>query len=307
MTLADGARLPYDGLVVATGVRPRRLPGSAGSAGVYTLRTAADALALRTRLLPGRRLVIVGAGFVGAEVAAVARGLGVEVTLLEAGPVPLAAAVGEQAGRWLARSHHDHGVRLRTGVSVARIHSARGAATGVELAGGSVIDADDVLVAIGSTPNTAWLEGSGLTVRDGLVCDRFSAAAPGVYGVGDVARWHNPLFATEMRIEHRTNAAEQGLAVARNLLNPDAPRPFAPVPYFWSDQYGVKIQSYGYLRDHDEAVVVDGEVSRRRFLIGYRRGDRLAGILGIGMPPKALRHWRALIAAGSAWNAGVMA
>jgi hypothetical protein len=122
-----------------------------------------------------------------------------------------------------------------------------------------------------------------------------------------VARWHNPLFATEMRIEHRTNAAEQGLAVAHNLLNPDAPRPFAPVPYFWSDQYGVKIKSYGYQRDHDEAVVVDGGVSRRRFLIGYRRGDRLAGILGIGMPPKALRNWRALIAAGSAWNAGVMA
>ena len=189
---------------------------------MYTLRTAADALALRTRLLPGRRLVIVGAGFVGAEVAAVARGLGVEVSCWRQARSPWRRPSASRRGRgW-------PGPTTTTGSgcvpeSPSRVQHARGAATGVELTGGSVIDADDVLVAIGSTPNTAWLEGSGLTVRDGLVCDRFSAAAPGVYGVGDVARWHNPLFATEMRIEHRTNAAEQGLAVARNLLNPDAP------------------------------------------------------------------------------------
>ncbi|MFJ2116407.1 NAD(P)/FAD-dependent oxidoreductase [Streptomyces sp. NPDC087850] len=303
VTLADGSRLPYEGLVVATGVRPRRLPGCEGVTGVHTLRTLEDALTLKARLLPGRRLVIVGAGFIGAEVAAVARGLGVGVTVLESGPVPLALAVGERTGRWLARSHQDHGVRIRTGVSVSEVLATDGEVTGVALADGSVIPADDVLVAIGSVPNTEWLEGSGLTVDNGLVCDEFSAAAPGVYGVGDVARWDNPLFGTAMRVEHRTNAAEQAMAVARNLLarEPVPRRPFAPVPYFWSDQYEMKIQAYGYLRGHDEAVVVDDDASRGRLLVAYRTGDRLAGVLAVGVPPKTLRSWRALIAAGSPW------
>ncbi|MFJ2559215.1 MULTISPECIES: NAD(P)/FAD-dependent oxidoreductase [unclassified Streptomyces] len=303
VTLADGSRSAYDGLVVATGVRPRRLPGPEGVAGVHTLRTLDDALTLKARLLPGRPLVIVGAGFIGAEVAAVARGLGVDVTVLETAPVPMALAVGEHTGKWLARSHDDHGVQLRTEVSVAEVLAVGGEGTGVALADGSVIPADDVLIAIGSVPNTEWLESSGLTVDNGLVCDEFSAAAPGVYAVGDVARWHNPLFGTAMRIEHRTNAAEQGMAVARNLLaqEPGLRRPFAPVPYFWSDQYEMKIQAYGYLRGHDEAAVVEDDAPNGRLLVAYRTGDRLAGVLGVGIPPKTLRSWRALIAAGSPW------
>ncbi|MGV9384709.1 NAD(P)/FAD-dependent oxidoreductase [Nonomuraea sp. NPDC003707] len=305
VALADGAVVPYDALVIATGVRPRQLPGSEVVAGVHTLRTLDDAVALKARLLPGRRLVIVGAGFVGAEVAAVAGGLGVKVTLLEAGPLPLAQALGEQAGHVLAQTHRDHGVELRTHAAVAEIVSAGGAVTGVRLADETVLPADDVLVAIGSVPNTAWLHGSGLTLGDGLVCDEFSAAAPGVYGVGDVARWHNPLFGTAMRIEHRTNAAEQGLAVAHNLLHPQARRPFAPVPYFWSDQYGMKIQAYGHLRDHDEALVLDGDVSQRRLLIVYRTGDRLAGVLAAGLSPRILRAWRALIAARTPWATAI--
>jgi NADPH-dependent 2,4-dienoyl-CoA reductase/sulfur reductase-like enzyme len=305
VVLADGAEVSYDALVVATGVGPRQLPGSEVVAGVHTLRTLDDAVSLKARLGRGRRLVIVGAGFVGAEVAAVASGLGVRVTLLEAGPLPLAQAIGEQAGRVLARTHRDHGVDLRTHAAVAGIVSADGAVTGVRLADETVLPADDVLVAIGSVPNTAWLDGSGLTLGDGLVCDEFSAAAPGVYGVGDVARWHNPLFGTAMRIEHRTNAAEQGLAVAHNLLHPQARRPFAPVPYFWSDQYGMKIQAYGHLCDHDEALVLDGDVSQRRLLIAYRTGDRLAGVLAAGLSPKTLRAWRALIAARTPWAGAI--
>ncbi|MEV1003076.1 FAD-dependent oxidoreductase [Nonomuraea sp. NPDC050202] len=303
--LADGSHVEYEGLVVATGVRPRHLPNCEGIAGVHTLRTLADALALKARLLPGRRLVIVGAGFVGAEVAAVARGLGVKVTMLEAASVPLAAAIGEQAGLFLAQAHHERGVQLRTGVSVAAIVSAAGVVKGVKLADGTMIAADAVLVAIGSLPNTEWLDSSGLTVTNGVVCDEYSAAAPGVYGVGDVARWHNPLFDTAMRIEHRTNAAEHGMAVARNLLNPDQRRPFAPVPYFWSDQYEMKIQAYGHLRDHDEATLADGDPAQGRFVIAYRTGTRLAGALAVGMPPKTLRTWRALIAAGSTWDAAM--
>ncbi len=297
--LADGARVPYDGLVIATGVRPRRLPGDGGER-AHVLRTLDDALALRDRLGPGRRLVVVGAGFLGAEAAAAARGLGMEVTLLEPAPVPLAPAVGEPVGRMLAEVHHDHGVALRTGVTVTEVADG-----GVRLADGTLVEADEVLVSIGSVPNTDWLEGSGLTVGDGLECDEYSAAAPGVYGAGDVARWHNPLFGTAMRIEHRTNATEQGMAVARNLLRPDERRPFAPVPYFWSDQYDLRIQAHGRLRGHEEIAVVEGALEERKFLAAYRCGDRVAGVLAVGMPPRTVRTWRQAVATRAAWRDAV--
>jgi NADPH-dependent 2,4-dienoyl-CoA reductase/sulfur reductase-like enzyme len=291
--LADGTAAGYDALVIATGVRPRRLPGE----GAHVLRTLGDALALRENLGPGTRLVVVGAGFLGAEAAAVARGLGAEVTMLEPAPVPLAHAVGAEVGTVLAQAHLDHGVDLRTGVGVAS--TARG---GVLLASGESVPADVVLVAIGAQPNTEWLEGSGLTIDNGVVCDEYCAAAPGVYAAGDVARWHNPLFDTAMRIEHRTNAAEQGMAAARNLLQPDAAKPFAPVPYFWSDQYDMKIQAFGYLRGHEEIAVVEGDYAQRRFLVAYRTGDRVSGVLGVGISPKAIRPWRQAIATRAPWS-----
>ncbi|ANS62622.1 ferredoxin reductase [Streptomyces lincolnensis] len=294
--LADGSALPYDGLIVATGVRPRRLPGE----GAHVLRGIGDALALRERLTPGRRLVVVGAGFLGAEAAAVAWRLGCEVTLLEPAPVPLAHAVGAEVGEILTRAHRERGVNLRCGVAVTEVTE-----DGVRLADGELVDADEVLVAVGSLPNTEWLAGSGLTVGDGVVCDEYCAAAQGVYAAGDVARWHNPLFGTSMRIEHRTNAAEQGMAAARNLLAPDAGRPFAPVPYFWSDQYDMKVQAYGYLRGHDEVAVVEGGMADRRFVAAYRTGDRLTGVLAVGMPPKAIRRWRQAIAGRAAWQDAV--
>ncbi|MFJ1960785.1 NAD(P)/FAD-dependent oxidoreductase [Streptomyces massasporeus] len=296
--LADGSHLRYDGLIVATGVRPRRLPGDRGA---HVLRTLDDALALRERLRPGRRLVVVGAGFLGAEAAAVARGLGAQVTLLEPAPVPLAHAVGTEVGRLLSRTHLDHGVDLRTGVTVTGMADG-----GVRLAGGEVVGADEVLVAVGSLPNTEWLADSGLPVGDGVLCDAYCQAAPGVYAAGDVARWDNPLFGTSMRIEHRTHAAEQGMAAARNLLAaPEALRPFAPVPYFWSDQYGTRIQAYGFLRGHDEVAVVEGDLAERRFVAAYRRGDRLTGALAMGVPPRAVRAWRQAVAGGAAWREAV--
>ncbi|MCF1595200.1 NAD(P)/FAD-dependent oxidoreductase [Streptomyces muensis] len=294
--LSDGTEVPYDGLIVATGVRPRRLPG----APAHTLRTLDDALALKGRLGPGRSLAVVGAGFLGAEAAAVAADLGTRVTLLEPASVPLAHAIGEDIGRVLAQAHLDHGVALRTGTGVTEVVSG-----GVRLDDGSVAEADTVLVAIGSRPNTEWLTGSGLTLDDGLVCDEFCAAAPGVYGAGDVARWHNPLFGTSMRVEHRTNAAEQGMAAARNLLG--ARQPFAPVPYFWSDQYDMKIRAYGYLRGHDEVRVVEGSLTDRKFLAVYRTGERLSGVLAIGMPPKSIRPWQRSIAAGAPWGGALSA
>ncbi|MFC7534029.1 NAD(P)/FAD-dependent oxidoreductase [Actinoplanes sp. GCM10030250] len=284
--LDDGTEVPYDGLIVATGVRPRRLSGS----GAHFLRTIKDALDLRRSLRPGTRLTIVGAGFLGAECAAVARGLGCRVVLLEPAAVPLAHAVGTRIGSMLAAAHRENGVDLRTGVMVH------------DLGDPVLADADEVLVAIGSRPNTEWLAGSGLTVDDGLVCNRYSEAAPGVYGAGDVARWHNPLFGVDMRVEHRTNAAEQGMAAARNLLNPHARKPFAPVPYFWSDQYDLRIQAFGHLRDHDLVEIVEGDLGSRRFLAAYRRDGRLVGALAVGLPPKAVRPWRQAIATRALWG-----
>ncbi|MEU1180007.1 FAD-dependent oxidoreductase [Streptomyces sp. NPDC005820] len=295
--LADGTALPYDGLIVATGVRPRRLPGE----GAHVLRTLEDALTLRERLEPGCRLVVVGAGFLGAEAAAVAWRLGALVTLLEPAAVPLAHAVGEDVGRVLSQAHRDRGVDLRCGVTVTEVTE-----DGVRLADGAVVDADEVLVAVGSLPNTDWLAGSGLPVGDGVVCDEYLEAARGVYAAGDVARWYNPLFGTAMRIEHRTNAAEQGMAAARNLLAaPEARKPFAPVPYFWSDQYDMKIQAHGFLRGHDEVAVVEGDLAAGRFVAAYRTGDRVSGALAVGMPPKAIRPWRQAIATGAAWGESV--
>ncbi|NUS12575.1 MAG: FAD-dependent oxidoreductase [Streptomyces sp.] len=297
--LADGTTLPYDGLILATGVRPRRLPGE----GAHVLRTLDDALTLRDSLGRGRRLVVVGAGFLGAEAAATARRLGAEVTLLEPAPVPLAHAVGAEVGRMLARVHRDEGVDLRCGAAVTEVTE-----DGVLLASGEVVEADEVLVAIGSVPNTAWLDGSGLAVGDGVVCDAYGEAARNVYAAGDVARWYNPLFEASMRIEHRTNAAEMGMAVARNLLareRPEARRPFAPVPYFWSDQYDMKVRAYGFLRGHDEVAVVEGALAERRFVAVYRTGERVSGALAVGMPPKAIRGWRQAVATGAGWHGTV--
>ncbi|TQC43160.1 FAD-dependent oxidoreductase [Rhodococcus sp. WS4] len=302
VALADGHTLGYDGLIIATGVRPRRLQAADGVSGVHVMRSLDDALALRERLGADHRLVVVGAGFLGTEVAATSRALGARVTLVEPAPVPLAPVLGDQVGAVLGEMHRERGVDVRVATSVTEVLSDDGRATGVRLSDGTEVPADDVLVAIGSNPNTEWLEGSGLTLADGVVCDEYSAAATGVYAAGDVARWHNPLFGTEMRIEHRTNAAEQGVAAARNLLHPDAPRPFAPIPYFWSDQYDVKVQAYGYLRGHEEVALVDGDFAEGRFLVAYRRGDRLVGVLSVGMPPKLIHGWRKAIGSASLWH-----
>jgi NADPH-dependent 2,4-dienoyl-CoA reductase/sulfur reductase-like enzyme len=292
--LSDGSTVSYDGLVIATGVRPRRLPGR----DAQVLRSLDDALALRERLGPGRRLVVVGAGFLGAEAAAAAVGLGADVTLLEPAPVPLAHVVGTAVGQVLTRAHLERGVELRTGVTVSEVTG-----TGVLLADGELVEGDAVLVAVGSRPNTEWLAGSGLAVEDGVSCDAYCEAAPGIYAAGDVARWYNPLFATSMRIEHRTNASEQGMAAARNLLAaPEARKPFAPVPHFWSDQYDMRIQAYGHLRGHDEVAVVQGDLAERHFVVAYRKDDRLTGVLGVGVTPKVLRGWRQALAAGTSWR-----
>ncbi|GAB3835732.1 NAD(P)/FAD-dependent oxidoreductase [Kribbella italica] len=286
-------QLAFDGLVIATGVRARRLPGSE-LAGVHTVRTLDDALALRSALLSGPRVVVVGAGFLGTEVAAAARGLGLDVTLVDPGPAPLQRQFGVRVADLVAQTHSDHGVRLRMNSGVTRFVSTEGRVTGVELTDRTVLAADVVVVAIGAVPATEWLADSRLPIGDGLECDATCRAAPGIYAAGDVASWYNPRFDRRMRVEHRLNATEQGSAVAANLLGAD--QPFAPVPYFWSDQYDVRLQAYGIFPRDATTTVVHGDPSDRRFAVAYVENGTVVGVLGWNCPPRDLRALRQLVA-----------
>ncbi|ONI75753.1 FAD-dependent oxidoreductase [Kribbella sp. ALI-6-A] len=289
-------QLGFDALVIATGVRPRRLPGS-DLAGVHTVRTLDDALALRTLLRSGPKVVVVGAGFLGSEIAAVARGMSLDVTLVDPHPAPLQRQFGARIADLVGQTHRDHGVRLRMNTGVSRFVSSEGRVTGVELNDRTVLDADVVVVAIGSVPATEWLADSGLAVGNGVECDAMCQAAPGIYAAGDVASWHNPRFDRRMRIEHRLNATEQGTAVAANLLGAD--RPFAPVPYFWSDQYDVRLQAYGIFPPDAEMTVVRGDLADRRFAAAFVEQDTVVGVLGWNCPPRELRELRQLVADGA--------
>ncbi|MFC5248879.1 NAD(P)/FAD-dependent oxidoreductase [Streptomyces nigrescens] len=339
LTLDGGERLGCAGVIIATGVGARTLPGADRIAGVHTLRTLDEALALRGRLAhggtPGRRLVIVGNGVLGCEAAAVARELGHDVTLVGIEPTPMAAAVGTEVGELLAEEHRARGVRLLTGAvdgfetapadpdgsdpQITAVRLASGGPPGSGAAGGSSrLPADLVLLAIGSRPAVEWLADPALDTTDGLRCDEYCAAAPGIYAAGDVARWDHPVHGRPLRFEHRMNATEQGMAAARNLLAEltttadatgvaeDAPaperRPFAPVPYFWSDQYDLKLQAYGLTAGADrvEATVLDR--AERRVLALYGRDGHAVGVLAAGLPPRRIRALRAVIATPLPWE-----
>jgi NADPH-dependent 2,4-dienoyl-CoA reductase/sulfur reductase-like enzyme len=303
--LAGGSRVPYNGLIVATGAAPRPLPGTPALEGIHVLRTLDDCLAIRAGLEGGARVAVIGAGFIGAEVAASTRERGLEVTLIEALPVPLVRGLGPTMGAACAGLYTAHGVSLRCGVTVDAFEGA-GRVERLRLSDGSSVDADLVVVGVGVAPETGWLESSGLELRDGVVCDATCAAsAPGVYAAGDVARWYNPLFGEQMRVEHWTNAAEQGVAAARSLLaGPAAAKPFAPVPFFWSDQYGTKIQFVGRSRPEDEVRVVHGSVDDGRFVALYGRAGRLVGALAFNWP-RLLMQYRGLLARSATWDEAV--
>jgi len=280
-----------DGLLIATGARCRTLPGADSLAGVHVLRTLDDALALRADFEKGpERVVVVGAGFIGAEVAATARGLEIPVTMVEFLPTPLGRVLGEQMGSVMAEVHREHGVDLRTGVGVESINGTD-AVEGVTLSDGSIIEADVVLIGIGVIPNTEWLEGSGLQIDNGIVCDATMSAAAGVVAAGDVARWPNHRFDEVMRVEHWDNAIEQGVHAAKRLLADDAAaEPFTPVPWFWSDQYDRKIQLAGRVRADDTIEIVEGSLDERRFAALYGRGDKLVGVLGFNRPRHVMQY-----------------
>lgn len=291
LEIDDGTTVDFDGLVIATGSHPRMLPETVTAGTERVLRTLEDSIALRDATKdPGTRLVVVGAGFIGAEVAATCTERGSPVTVVEALPVPLERALGEKMGAACAALHTDHGVDLRTGVGVSLLKSDC-----VQLEDGTEIDADVVLVAIGVVPATEWLDGSGLEIRDGIVADATLHASDNIVVAGDVARWFDEGLGEEVRIEHWTNASEQGSAAARSLLagKPDA-KPYIPVPYFWSDQYDVKIQMLGHPSPDDEVVVVDGSIAERRFVALYGRAGRLTGALAFSRP-RQLMGYRQLL------------
>ena len=316
--LTDGTDLSYDGCIIATGATCRRLPEQSRYGHVHEVRTLDDSMRLRAQLVEGgHHVVVIGAGFIGLEVAATAKQLGNDVTVLEGGPAPLIRGLGEKMGAAIRALHEARGVVVRCDVQVDRLHE-----DGVLLADGELMEADVVVVGIGVVPATAWLGDSGLEIRDGVVCDETlnaldaeGATVPGVYAAGDVLRWPNRLFDEEMRVEHWTNAAEQGAAAAKNLLasagstdseHRGAPEPYAPVPFFWSDQFDIRVQFLGRAHADDQVEVVLGstepdEDGVAKFLALYRSGDRVHGALGVNAPRWVMKMRGQLLAQAS-WD-----
>ncbi|MGY5123186.1 NAD(P)/FAD-dependent oxidoreductase [Streptomyces nigrescens] len=296
VTLADGDRLGYDGLIIATGLRPRRLPFGHDLAGVHVLRTLDETLTLRARLQAGPRVVVIGAGFLGSEIAATTRGLGLDVTLVDVEATPLARQVGTFVGGLVGEMHRDHGVRLCMGRHATGMTGEDGRVTAVTLDDGTRLAADVVVVAIGSVPATEWLTGSGIPLGDGVLCDHTCRAAPRVYAAGDVANWPHPSAGGRVRLEQRTNATQQAITAARNLLSgPAEAVPYAPVPFGWTDLYYTKIQTCGWCPSDATVEVVDGGPQEHRFVALYKVDGRVVGALGWNSA-RALRQYRSHLA-----------
>lgn len=316
---------PYTSAVLATGSLARCLPGAGAVAGVHSLRTLDDARRIRAALDAGARVVVVGAGFIGSEVASAARARGLPVTVVEQLPTPLAHALGEPVGRAVAALHRRGGAELRCGVGVSallgdtqsgdrqigdRQPEDRGAGDGrvraVALADGTELPAELVVVGAGALPSTAWLDGSGLALAGGaggVLCDEtLHTGAPGVYAAGDIAHWQHPVFGRPLRVEHWTNAAEQGMAAGRNAVGQAGATPFSAVPYFWSDLYGSRVQLVGL--PTAELQVVDGDLDGDYLVALYRAGDRLSGAVTLNGPAEVLRY-RPLLQRGAAWADGL--
>jgi NADPH-dependent 2,4-dienoyl-CoA reductase/sulfur reductase-like enzyme len=289
--LDDGSEIRADGVVLATGARARRLAGSDGLDGVHVLRSLDDAICLREGLASARRLVVIGAGFIGAEVASTARTLGLEVTVVEAQPVPLAGPLGADMGAVCAALHADHGTRLLLGTGVAGLVGTD-RVEAVELTDGTRLPADVVVVGIGAVPNIEWLAHSGVALGNGVLTDaRGATNIPGVVAVGDCAATWSTSAERHIRIEHWTNALEQPATAAATLLDAGEPPAPTPVHYFWSDQYGARIQFAGSRREGDVARVVEGSCAARSFLTVYERDGHPVAVLGMNQP-RLFTRWR---------------
>ena len=305
VALADGKQLTYDGLVLAVGGAARRLPAASGLAGTHVLRSLDDCLALRADLEASpRRVVVIGAGFIGAEVAATCRKRGLEVSMVDMLDAPLQQALGTEMGGVFADLHRDHGVDLRLGVGVKGFDGGD-RVEAVRLADGSELEADVVVVGIGVAPATDWLAGSGLALDDGIVVDETLLAAPGVTAAGDAARWPSQRYGQPLRIEHWDTAVQMGQAAARRLLTGDAPAEiFDPLPAFWSDQYDRKLQLAGRAGAEDRVEVVAGSIEERHFVALYERAGRVAAVLGVNRP-RHVMQLRSLAADRVPWQEGL--
>ena len=294
LTLTDGTVLDYDDLVIATGLVPKHIPALPDLAGIRVLRSIDDAMDLREHAASARRAVIIGAGFIGCEVAASLRKLGVDVVLVEPQPAPLAGVLGEQIGHLVARLHRAEGVDVRTGVGVAEVGGTN-SVDRVRLTDGTELPADLVVVGIGSRPATDWLVGSGVTLDNGVICDEVGRTSePHVWALGDVASWRDAA-GHQVRVEHWSNVADQARVMVPVMLGQRPPE-LTVVPYFWSDQYDVKIQCLGEPAADDVVHLVEDD--GRKFLAYYERDGVLAGVVGGGMPGKVMKV-RAKIAAGA--------
>lgn len=294
VVLADGTELHYDDLVIATGLVPKRIPSLPELGGIRVLRTIGESLALRQDATRATRAVVIGAGFIGCEVAASLRRLGVDVLLVEPQPAPLAGVLGEPIGELIARVHRAEGVDVRTGVGVSEVRGD-GHVRQVVLGDGEIVDADLVVIGIGSRPATEWLSGSGveLAADGGVLCDEAGRTTVShVWAVGDVSSWRDA-HGHQSRVEHWSNVADQVRVLAAAMLDQDVPNIVA-VPYFWSDQYDVKIQCLGEPKATDAVHVVEDD--GRKFLAYYERDGALVGVVGGGMPGKVMKA-RAKIAA----------
>jgi 3-phenylpropionate/trans-cinnamate dioxygenase ferredoxin reductase subunit len=292
--LDDGSSLGYDALVIATGARPRTLPADELS-GVHVLRTAEDCRLLRADIAGAQRAVVVGGGFIGCEVAASLRMLGLEVAIVELMAAPLLGVLGEALATHVVALHEAAGVIVRCGVGVAGFEGDDGRVTGVRLLDGALLPADVVVVGLGVVPELAWLSGSGIEVADGVACDGHGrTSAPDVYAVGDVAGWRDPRTGVRRRFEHWTSAVDQAGVVARDIAGASGEDNDAmPTPYFWSDQYHVKIQSLGTpSATADQIVVLEPSAEKRLAL--YGDGGVLTAVVGAGATALVMKMRSAL-------------
>lgn len=294
--LADGTTLRADAFVIATGADPRKIPGQPDE--VHTLRTLDDSLSLRSALEGATSLLVVGGGFIGAEVASGAVAQGLRVTVLEALPVPCERALGPEVGVLCGRLISEGGVDLRLGAKLTRFVDAGT----VELSDGERLSADVILVGIGAAPSLEWLKHDGVDTTNGVRCDARGRVlgTSGVWAVGDVAAWEDPVRGKHFRNEHWTSVTDQAAVVARDIAGAEPPP--ATVPYFWSDQFGLKIQGIGRPELGDEVVQVKGEGLTggpvKGTVAGYFAGDRLVGVVGFGAA-KWVARYRALVAKGA--------
>ena len=287
VTLESGEEISYDGLVIATGARPRRLEMADGFEGVHYLRTLDDAMALRAdldaiQLRGAPRVAVIGAGFIGCEVASSCRQRGLDVTVIEPLAAPMVRALGRHLGGLAGLLHRDNGVDMRCATTLTAIEG-EGRVQRLRLGDGRIVAIDALVVGVGVVADTTWLDGSGLELEDGVVCDERCSAAPGVVAAGDVARWKSLRRAGfGVRIEHWTHASAQGRAAALRLLRgADGVEPFDPIPYVWTDQFGVKIQVVGHPSPDDELHLVDGTFEEYRFVALFAREGRLTGVVGM--------------------------